>query len=222
MTHSPSPLAYMRDHISTMDQWLSEKLPTLRTAHDIITLGHAILRQCEQVDAHLQEIRPTPPLACREGCGTCCHNRIEVNPLWAFVTLDHAQKTLSEEKLRIIEERLDNEAAFCPFHFNGACSIYENRPPVCRGYYSFDLALCLKGHYCEEEKGYQGDDAHAAHQNMIFLFVLEDHLKNAEQSLNLDAGPVFLDDAVAALLKTDDNAPKWLKGDRLFSDNTAP
>lgn len=221
MTHSSSPLAYMRDQITSLDALLNETLPHLHSSQELIDLGDRILRLCEKVASHLQNIRPTPPLACCEGCGTCCHNRIEVNPLWAFVTLAAAQKSLPEEKQQIVKERLKNDAAFCPFHFDGACSIYESRPPVCRGYYSRDLRRCIDGDYCEGLEGYQGEDAHAAHQNMIFLFVLEERLKSLEEALQLEAGPVFLDDAVAAVLDTPDSAQRWLQGNTLFSQYLA-
>lgn len=217
MTQLDSPLAYMRTQITFIDDLIKESLPRIHSPSDLFDLGDKILSRCKDVASHLEETRPIPPLACCEGCSTCCHNRIEVNPLWAFVTLAAAKKILPADKQHTVKERLHNDVAFCPFLFDGACSIYAYRPPVCRGYYSLDLKRCIEGEYCEGLEGYQGEEAHGAHQNMIFLFVLEEHLKAIEKSFNVDADPVFLDDAVSTLLNTPNSAQRWLQGDAIFS-----
>ncbi|GAB6968167.1 hypothetical protein JCM25156A_22040 [Komagataeibacter kakiaceti JCM 25156] len=179
---------------------------------DIIDLARKMLALCDEVGQELHRICPVQPLACHSGCDTCCRNLIQTNPVFAALGLAEARRSFDKDQFSMLQDRLASETLFCPFLFDGKCSIYHSRPMVCRGYYSFDVELCKQGEYSEKNMGYQGDGAHAAHQYMIFLFVLEQRIESIERELGLDSGPVFLHDAAHVLLVTPGALGLWQSG----------
>ncbi|WP_342628038.1 YkgJ family cysteine cluster protein [Nguyenibacter vanlangensis] len=216
LSRPASPLAHMRDRMAEADAAFRAGLDTAATEADILRLARNLLGLCDEVAETLRHLVPVKALACRAGCDTCCHSLIQVNPVFAILAMAEARRIFSADQFEILRNRLVSGSSFCPFLFDGACAIYQSRPMVCRGYYSFDLALCRQGDYCEKDLGYQGDGAHAAHQLMIFLFALEKRLESIEESLGLDSGPVFLHAAARVLLEGPDAARRWRTGERVF------
>lgn len=209
-----SPLEYMREKMAQADSMFRSDLSAASDDAAIVGLAGKILALCNEVAGELQKLCPVRPVACHDGCDTCCHSLVQVNPVFAALAVEEARRSFDAEQFAILRDRLASPPRFCPFLFDGKCSIYQSRPMVCRGYYSFDVELCKQGDFSEKSMGYQGDDAHAAHQYMIFLFVLEKRIENIEQEMGLDAGPVFLHDAVRALLKDPATLDLWRTGGR--------
>lgn len=98
-------------------------------------------------------------VACRQGCSHCCHQTVGVTPLEAFAIVAHLLRTRSDEELtelsatlgeRVRETRGLSAAEQysprfpCVFLEDGACSIYEARPLVCRGMNSLDADACQR------------------------------------------------------------------------------
>lgn len=216
---APSPLALMRERMAVADRELRRRLPEANDEDDLLGLAAELLALAEDVSARLQEVAPVKPLACRAGCDHCCRNMIQVRPLFAILAVATAKARFTPARMTEFIDRLVKGTPFCPFLFDGRCSIYEARPMVCRGYYSLDLARCLAGDFCEKDLGYQGDGAHAAHQLMVFLFALEKRIESIEAELGLEQGLVLLDQAARILLARPDSAQRWLWGERVF---TAP
>ncbi|MBB2190191.1 hypothetical protein HLH34_09445 [Gluconacetobacter azotocaptans] len=214
-----SPLAYMREKMTQADAAFRHDLAAATDGTDVSRLARTLLALCDDVADELLRIGPVKPLACRAGCDTCCRSLIQVNPVFAVLAVAEARRTFSRDRFQALKDRLASGTPFCPFLFDGVCSIYHSRPMVCRGYYSLDLDLCKQGDYCEKNLGYQGDEAHAAHQLMIFLFSLEKRIEGIEADLGLDPGPVFLDAAARVLLETPTAPDAWLSGGRIFSGN---
>ena len=88
-----------------------------------------------QVDAQTASIaeRRRRYLQCRKGCDSCCHQRLAVLPVeydrlrTAFLALP------PEEQQRIRGHAAERWAAgICPLLVDGACSLYEDRPIICR------------------------------------------------------------------------------------------
>lgn len=207
-----SPLAYMRQKMDQADSAFRRDLQAATGEADLVLLARRILQLCDEVADALKRLSPTAPLACTKGCDTCCHSLVQVNPLFAILAVHEARHTFPPERLQVLKERLASTPAFCPFLFDGSCSIYAARPMVCRGYYSLNFDLCRQGEFCEKHLGYQGDQAHAAHQLMIFLFALEKRLESIETELGLQGDPVFLNVAARTLLDTPDAPERWLAG----------
>ncbi|MES2569080.1 MAG: YkgJ family cysteine cluster protein [Verrucomicrobiota bacterium] len=96
-------------------------------------------------------------LACKDGCFTCCHLRVDVRPPEIFLIAEYVRTRFSPEELAVLMERLAAHAekvlaltpfehvtqnVQCPILRDGRCSIYPVRPHVCRRYHSKDFAAC--------------------------------------------------------------------------------
>lgn len=98
-------------------------------------------------------------VACRAGCGTCCHNDVAVQAHEVLIAAEHIQKTLPPAELEnLIARAAAHRAAYaakrdlpagqrpqtpCVLLRDGSCSIYEERPEICRAYHSNNLAGCI-------------------------------------------------------------------------------
>ncbi|MFW7267238.1 hypothetical protein ACMAUO_04605 [Gluconacetobacter sp. Hr-1-5] len=217
-----SPLTYMRQKMNQADAAFRRDLPAATNEADLLRLARRTLDFCEDVADTLRQISPTAPRSCARGCDTCCRSLVQVNPLFALLAVHEARQTFPPDRLQALKDRTETGVPFCPFLFEGNCSIYAARPMVCRGYYSLDVALCRQGDFCEKHLGYQGDQAHAAHQFMIFLFALEKRLESIEAEIGLKSDPVFLNSAARTLLTTPDGPERWRTGTQPFDPPTLP
>lgn len=79
-------------------------------------------------------------VACRAGCSHCCYVPALVPHAEAAVIGKRIGRTPANARLRTSAKGLpwgyDNP---CPFLVNDQCSIYENRPTVCRAHFSLDV-----------------------------------------------------------------------------------
>ena len=217
-----SPLAAMRQKMNQAAAAFRRDLPAATNEADLLRLARRMLDLCEDVAETLRQISPTAPLACTKGCDTCCRSLVQVNPLFALLAVHEARQTFPPDRLQALKDRTEAGVPFCPFLFEGSCSIYAARPMVCRGYYSLNVDLCRQGDFCEKHLGYQGDQAHAAHQFMIFLFALEKRLESIEAEIGLRNEPVFLNTAARTLLATPDAPERWRTGAQPFDPPPLP
>lgn len=74
-------------------------------------------------------------IACRAGCFSCCKTRLSVFPIEA----DALRRSIAEMPPELharLRERLENDegeaASFCALLVDGACSVYRDRPMLCR------------------------------------------------------------------------------------------
>lgn len=221
VSQPPTPLAYMREKMADAEALFTAHLTAVSAESGVVDLARDLLVLCEEVAAELLRLAPVKQLDCRAGCDTCCRNLIQVRPIFAFLAMSEARRTFPPEQFEILADRLLNGSPFCPFLFDGRCAVYQARPMVCRGYYSLDRRKCEQGDYCEKDLGYQGEDAHAAHQLMVFLFALEKRIESLEAAAGLEQGAVFLDTAARIILKDPGAATRWLAGERVFSEHAA-
>lgn len=99
-------------------------------------------------------------VACRAGCGTCCHNDVAVQAHEVLIAAEHIQKTFSPAALEtLIAQAAAHRAAYaakrdlpagqqrpqtpCVLLRDGSCSIYEDRPEICRAYHSNSVEGCI-------------------------------------------------------------------------------
>lgn len=98
-------------------------------------------------------------VACRSGCSHCCHQTVGITPLEGVAIVEHLRRTRPREELDVLQSKLVQRVAEtanlsaseqyspefpCVFLADGACSIYEARPLVCRGMNSLDAEACQK------------------------------------------------------------------------------
>ena len=98
-------------------------------------------------------------VACRAGCGACCHVPVDVQAHEVFFAAEHMQLNFSDDALTGALARLDAHrdrvAAFaegardssrqaCPLLSEGSCSIYDGRPQPCHTHHSSDADVCAE------------------------------------------------------------------------------
>jgi len=96
-------------------------------------------------------------VACRAGCGTCCHVPVGAQAHEVLIAAEHIQANFPPEELEALLARLvAHRAAFtgrdtterlalkmpCTLLRDGSCSIYAARPESCRSHHSNNLDGC--------------------------------------------------------------------------------
>lgn len=97
-------------------------------------------------------------VACRAGCGTCCHNEVAVQAHEVLIAAEFIQKKFPPVEFEtVIASSAEHRAAYfagrqdrawkrpktaCVLLRDGSCSIYESRPEICRAYHSNNLEGC--------------------------------------------------------------------------------
>jgi Fe-S-cluster containining protein len=92
-----------------------------------------------RVDQHFaQAVARTPTqFACRAGCDACCHQRFSVFEVEAAPirnALARIEREDPEARRRIRERGLDPNERACALLIDGRCTVYEQRPLICRSH----------------------------------------------------------------------------------------
>ena len=107
---------------------------------------------CGMAESLWADIRATPAFAlatrraaCAEGCGWCCHQRVEAS---AVEVLSIAGRLRQRPDAPSLIARIESwpTGRSCAFLRDGACSIYAIRPLKCRGLYQVDPHWCMTTH----------------------------------------------------------------------------
>lgn len=77
-----------------------------------------------------------PHAACRKGCAHCCHISLKMTQAEATEIGKAIGVVPAHDAADRPERAVDNEP--CPFLIDGACSIYDHRPVVCRSHFNMD------------------------------------------------------------------------------------
>ena len=85
----------------------------------------------QQVDKWTAEMfqRYKPHLACRKGCDLCCQRKFSISSVEAYNVA-----ALLRQLPAAVQEAVRKPKSSCAFLVDGACSIYEGRPVICRTY----------------------------------------------------------------------------------------
>lgn len=98
-------------------------------------------------------------VACRAGCGACCHVLVGVQAHEVLIAAEFIQRTFSPAELDAVIQRTgEQRAAFqgklhaaqaalqrpCALLHDGACTIYAERPEACRAHHSPDAETCRR------------------------------------------------------------------------------
>lgn len=90
---------------------------------------------------------------CAPGCAYCCHQRVrasipEVLYVWDYIQANWTADQIEELKRETASYRASFEHEpsrtnlKCPLLKNNLCTVYPNRPLVCRGFLSSDVGKC--------------------------------------------------------------------------------
>jgi hypothetical protein len=168
-------------------------------------------------------------LGCGKGCSYCCHLMATASAPEVLVISRFLHRTLSSDAMAELVKRVAATDSItrgrdglgrllsntpCPLLVDGACSVYEERPLVCRGYASFNWVSC----------------ADHSRRRRIWKQMPLDHVRRSGHSAALEGVIEGLSDAglasgalelIAALriaLETPDAEARWLAGEDVFRD----
>ena len=161
------------------------------------------------------------PIACKKGCSHCCH-------VWVSVAAPEAlciAKTVQQrgpaviEKVRLAHEQSkeydfdarDEHPFPCPLLDGDVCSIYSDRPKVCRLAASADAELCARTYH-----NITNEDVPAPMMYLIgraaYAMTLSAGLKHAGLSYHA----YEFNAALYCALTTDNAERRWLDGEDIF------
>ena len=89
-----------------------------------------------RVDAHFEAARERSPrsLACTEGCHDCCHPGLSVFELEAAPIRDALMRIDPGSRERVRGQGADPRSDRCALLLDGRCSVYAQRPLICRSH----------------------------------------------------------------------------------------
>lgn len=168
-------------------------------------------------------------IACKAGCGWCCHQHVAILPAEALAVAkaiegtDLAAKFDREAPSILGTTNMARKKARhpCPFLVDGSCAVYEVRPNRCRAIHSRDLGFC-KARY---ELGRSPPGVPEKPIPLEPVLMGDQVLKGMGQALaqaGLDVAPVELTHAIAALRRDPNLAADYAKGRGLPASARAP
>jgi hypothetical protein len=162
-------------------------------------------------------------IECGPGCNACCYQNVEVSiPEAILVALQVADP--NDSRRAIILQTADADADLdsaarartgipCPLLVDGQCSVYENRPLLCRA----TLSPCAKACYDVLEGKDVALQIYWGPQ--FFAIGDKDALRGICKDLDLQYDNVDLVQTVAAILRDPTTVTRWAAGEVVF--NTA-
>ena len=235
-SRAPSPLQselgwlYSFARETTEDKLKDERTPDQtdkltakleRLAEREINTIHAKIAELGEAGAHLMP-------ACRKGCWYCCSHMVTATPPEIIHVANHIRANWNKEQIAALRERIAKHKEvtqplrdgknvlprhICPLLQDGACSVWMDRPLVCRGWNSVDVNDCIqKGE--NPEAGIR--EKALAHQIAVADFVrqgFEEGLNTAKLNGNICELAYGLEIA----LDNPDAAERYLAGEDLFA-----
>lgn len=185
----------------------------------------------KRVDAIEREKGIQGKIACKKGCDHCCYAQVSLTPPEAFLIVQCIKNTYSLKKrdalmkrvtgnLRLtqdksIDERIDVwQQTPCIFLENGACSIYNVRPLICRAWHSLSADQCLKAFH-SGDKNAEIDST--PYRNAIYGAIREG-LVNACETIGLTCNPFVITRSIKTILNHPAPDEAWFMGEFLFDE----
>lgn len=168
------------------------------------------------------------PVACQEGCDSCCYNQVELTPPEALLIGHHiAQHSEAEKDLllahvaRIIEiiaglGKTESAARRreipCPLLRNRTCSVYPVRPLTCRAMHGLDRERCA----AELRTGSLAGSQYYAHRHEIAVSVSAG-LREGCRVASLQSGAFNLTRALNDFFTQENPVERWIMGEEVFA-----
>jgi Fe-S-cluster containining protein len=171
----------------------------------------------------------SPVPDCASGCSFCCHSRIHVMPLEAVMICCHVQKHFSPEAMQGLKTRIRTNLTYtlglslarrvavkdqtpCIFLDHHACSIYDQRPFICRTWNSLSRQDC--------ESAFISGNQHAeipclSAPNYVYTLA-RDVVQAVCKTMHLETGRFELVSAMDRCLGMADAPSDWTGGGTLF------
>ncbi|MDX2157694.1 MAG: YkgJ family cysteine cluster protein [Hyphomicrobiaceae bacterium] len=232
----------VRERLKTGQRALAKGVPQTPTRPDIVGIAEVLRAKLEEAgnDRRASEaariaqglsersLKAHPakvPIACKKGCGYCCHTFVAVLPPEAFRLADAVRggtsRALGVEAVRartlplrgLSPDQRVGAKLPCPLLVDGECSVYADRPLVCRQATSLSLPSCIEEYEGTDREGrIEISSAHLAHSSNAHVALL-----GAMQAAGLPTDAFELG-AVLDLVLADPAAERrWLAGEDVFA-----
>jgi hypothetical protein len=159
-------------------------------------------------------------IECSAGCSPCCHQNVEVSiPEAILVSLQVADPT-DPRRATILETadfftQMGPNARFfcghpCPLLVDHKCSVYENRPLLCRA----TLSPSAQG--CRDALRGKTDTLQIYTLPQFVAIADKDALRGICKDIGLQYDNVDLVQTVAAILRDPSTVVRWAQGEKVF------
>ena len=165
-----------------------------------------------------------PRLDCKSGCAYCCYQNVEVTIPEAILVAAHLTAG-DPRRERVLEtaqavaglgdEERRRTGRPCPLLVDNKCSVYHDRPLMCRSILAVDAERCRAAHESAVSGGPEVAVEYFAHAQ---YYVLGDQagLRGILKDMGVQYDLVDLTQAVAAILRDPDLIDRWLARERVF------
>jgi Fe-S-cluster containining protein len=200
----------------------ASKLPAVLALLKILGFGHAQ----ETID---EVIAGAPKIGCGAGCAHCCYQNVEATIPEAILVAAHladpsdprrdAVLKAAAARRRMSDKQRRRPGRPCPLLVDNRCSVYEDRPLMCRAMLAVDGAQCgaalasvLAG----------GEEGQVEQFTTAQYYVLGDQagIRGICKDMGLQFDLIELTDAVAAILRDPTLPERWIAGERAFAPST--
>ncbi|HKJ98704.1 MAG TPA: YkgJ family cysteine cluster protein [Desulfotignum sp.] len=171
----------------------------------------------------------SPEPACASGCSFCCHSRIHVMPLEAVVICAHVQDHFSTGAIQDLKTRIRTNLAYtrgrsfaqrvavkdqtpCIFLEHHDCSIYEQRPFICRTWNSLNRQDCETAFV----SGNQNAEIPCLSAPNYVYTLARDVVQSVCETMHLETGRFELVSAMDHCLGMKDAPGDWTGGCTVF------
>jgi Fe-S-cluster containining protein len=208
----------------------SEITQSLKSSKSPDNVNSVVIKFYERLSGRLSDIitENNLPIACHKGCNYCCNLRVEVRAHEVFTIARFIQKTFTQDETRLLVDRLQEtveaitgltrEEHFaknieCALLLEGACSVYDVRPSMCRKHHSIDVEQCKRSFETPHDLAIPP----VGHQLLIqatrtAVLGFRDGMEKA----GFDSTLYELNSAALAALKNPECGKKWRKGKKAF------
>lgn len=170
-------------------------------------------------------IASAPKLGCKDGCAFCCYQSVEVTIPEAILVAASLADPTDPRRNTVVEtartlkglsdQKRRRTSRACPLLVDGKCSVYDDRPLMCRGLFAAESAHCRAAHIAATTGG---PDVPIEIFPLAQYFVLGDQagLRGILKDMQLQYDLVELTQAVGAFLEDPGLIERWLAGETIF------
>lgn len=196
----------------------------------ILAIYQEVLEFSDNIVQELEANGQSPEVACISGCSYCCHSQVNVIPIEALIIAALIETDFSYNQKGSLRDGISRTRSMtngktpeetyalkddlpCLFLTKGKCSIYKNRPSICRSWNSLDVDSC-KSAYCSID--FKSSISVSPVRNFVFgttraLF------GQLSKELSLQSETLLLYDAVSDCLGISDPLGQWVRGCDVFN-----
>jgi Fe-S-cluster containining protein len=217
-----------REIIAEQRRNIVEQLRTAKTQRNIVSQVRHATDQAEfLITAYKNIYPPSREVQCCKGCFWCCHQTVAVTIPEVLRIAQYILNTLSEEQIKELKDLLKwtiqqiqglrgieryKKKIPCPLLVNGACSVHEARPLVCRAFTSVDLQKCIEMY---NDASLNKTIPLYRPQRDIALWIEKGLIQGFEE-IGLDMKKYELTTSLYIVLCLPEAAEMWLQGREIF------